>query len=116
MATARMLLSSPRFEEHTVHVSDIQWNTEQLSIKIMHTAIKLTKAEYKLLFSLRTGTPVTYTSLAKQVYNYPEMDDKIRLMLDKHVDRVRGKLRGTGIYIYCVLGYGYLLLPELSTD
>ena len=44
------------------------------------------------------------------------MDEKARLTMDKHVERIRGKLRGTGIYLYCVLGYGYLLLPEVLPD
>ena len=101
-----------------MRVSDIQWNTEQHCIKIERTIIVLTKTEYKLLFTLRHGSPVTYVNLAWQVYDYKMMgiDAKMRLTMDKHIDRVRGKLRGTGIYVYCVLGYGYLLLPEMLPD
>jgi DNA-binding response OmpR family regulator len=44
-------------------------------------------------------------------YQY-KVDSRVRTMMDKHIDRIRSKLRGTGIYIYCVLGYGYLLLPD----
>jgi hypothetical protein len=47
-------------------------------------------------------------------YRY-QVDDRVRSMMDKHIDRIRNKLRGTGFYVYCVLGYGYLLLPELSS-
>lgn len=101
-----------------MRVNDIHWNTEQHYIKIGCIVITLTKTEYRLLFSLRQGSPVTYANLAWQVYDYKMMgiDAKMRLTMDKHIDRVRGKLRGTGIYVYCVLGYGYLLLPEILPD
>ena len=98
-----------------MHVSDIQWNTEQHSIKAGHTLIPLTRTEYRLLFPLRSGTPVTYADLAWGAYRY-KVDNRVRIMMDKHIDRIRSKLRGTGIYVYCVLGYGYLLLPELAHD
>jgi DNA-binding response OmpR family regulator len=98
-----------------MHVSDIQWNSEQHFIKAGHTLIPLTITEYRLLFPLRSGTPVTYADLAWMAYQY-KCDSRVRTMMDKHIDRIRGKLRGTGVYVYCVLGYGYLLLPELTAD
>jgi DNA-binding response OmpR family regulator len=94
-----------------MHLSDIQWNSELHTIKAGPMLIPLTRTEYHLLFPLRSGTPVTYADLAWMAYQYP-LDSKVRSMLDKHIDRIRGKLRGTGFYVYCVLGYGYLLLPE----
>ena len=75
--------------------------------------IVLTATEYRLLYPLRYGTPVTYENLALLTYNY-SFDKKVGVMMDKHIDRIRKKLRGTGIYIYCVLGYGYVLLPEVA--
>ena len=114
MATARVFLTSPQAEEQPLQVSDIQWNAERHCVRIGRTVIRLTETEYRLLFALRRGEAVTYAQMAWQVYNYRMVDMKMRLTMDKHIDRTRGKLRGTGIYIYCVLGYGYLLLPELS--
>jgi DNA-binding response OmpR family regulator len=90
---------------------DIQWNTETHSISIKGATIALTVTEYRLLYPLRYGTPVTYKNLTFLAYNYT-FDKKAMTMLDKHIDRIRRKLRGTGFYIYCVLGYGYLLLPR----
>jgi DNA-binding response OmpR family regulator len=116
MATARMYMTSPQIEEQAMRVSDIQWNAERRSVRIGHTVINLTSTEFKLLFALRHGMPVTYAELALQVYDYAFVDVKMRLTMDKHIDRARGKLRGTGIYVYCVLGYGYLLLPEGILD
>ena len=111
MTVTRTFLSSSQSEEQQMLVSDIQWHCEQHAIRIGHTIITLTVTEYRLLYPLRAGVPVTYADLAWMAYNY-SVDEKVRTMMDKHIDRIRGKLRGTGVYIYCVLGYGYLLLPE----
>ena len=96
-------------------INNIQWHADRHSITVNGVKVALTATEYRLLFPLRHGTPVTYTDLAFQAYNY-RFDDKVRVMMDKHIDRIRGKLRGSGIYIYCVLNYGYLLLPEVVED
>jgi len=99
-------------QEQGVQVSDIVWDSNQHTIRIGTTKVVLTPTEYRLLFPLRYGVPVTYADLAQFVYKYI-VDEKMRTMMDKHIDRIRGKLRGTGVYVYCVLNYGYLLLPEI---
>ena len=104
-----------RLQEQCMDVNNIQWHADRHSITVDGVKIALTATEYRLLFPLRHGTPVTYTDLAFQAYNY-RFDDKVRVMMDKHIDRIRGKLRGSGVYIYCVLNYGYLLLPEVVED
>ena len=96
-------------------VKDIEWNIERHNILIKNRTIALTVTEFQLLYPLRSGLPVTYAELALLVYHC-SMDNKVRMMLDKHIDRMRGKLRGTGIYIYCVLGYGYILFLENCSD
>ena len=101
--------------EQDVDVSDIKWHSDRRAITVNGLTIPLTLTEYSLLWPLRDGQPMTYASLARVAYSYT-LDSKIRTMMDKHVDRIRGKLRGTGIYIYCVLGYGYMLLPEIVAD
>jgi DNA-binding response OmpR family regulator len=45
-----------------------------------------------------------------------EVDPQVREMIDKHIDRLRRKLRNTGLYVYCILGYGYLLLNVDSSS
>ncbi|HLZ60412.1 MAG TPA: hypothetical protein VKR06_26000 [Ktedonosporobacter sp.] len=102
----------PDQQEPGMCVRDTVWNTERHTITIGDMTVMLTATEYRLLFPLRHGIPVTYSDLARVAYDY-SIDDKVRTMMDKHIDRIRGKLRGTGIYVYCVLSYGYLLLPEL---
>ncbi len=94
-----------------VQISDIQWDTPGHSLIVGGTKVILTRTEYRLFYPLRHGWPLTYADLAHLVYNC-KADEKVRSMMDKHIDRIRNKLRGTGVYVYCVLGYGYLLLQE----
>jgi DNA-binding response OmpR family regulator len=90
---------------------EITWSEKHRTLVIGKRAIDLTRTEYRLLFPLRSGKPVSYAGLADIVYKC-QFDLNVRTMLDKHIDRIRGKLRGSGVYIYCILGYGYVLLPE----
>lgn len=94
---------------------NIQWNPDRRTLKVSGHAIQFTRTEYQLLYPLREGYPVTYEQLAFSVYGC-QVDAKVRTMMDKHIDRIRGKMRGSGMYIYCVLGYGYLLFPESELD
>jgi DNA-binding response OmpR family regulator len=114
-ALQQISVSTSKVERSLLTVSDIQWNSQQRKISIGRRAIGLTPSEYSLLFPLRHGSPVTYAQLAKIAYGYT-LDSKVRVMMDKHIDRVRGKMEGSGIYVYCVLGYGYMLLPTTSLE
>src|SRR6266568_6027168 len=113
-ALQRSTLSSNK-EFSFFHVSDIQWNSQQRNIRIGQTTIRFTPAEFRLLSPLRHGQPVTYGHLALEAYGYT-VDRKVREMMDKHIDRIRGKLEGLGVYIYCVLGYGYVLMPTMPYE
>lgn len=94
-------------------IEDIEWDSPRHALIIKGIKITLTKTEYRLLYPLRHGSPLTYQELALIAYNCAT-DKHTRMMIDKHIDRIRSKLRNSGIYIYCVLGYGYLLLDEDS--
>ncbi|EFH84182.1 response regulator transcription factor [Ktedonobacter racemifer] len=107
----RYFNSMETYKQKGGRVKDMAWDLERRAVTIGDTTIVLTSTEYRLLFSLRHGNPVTYANLALMAYNC-KMDTKVRMMMDKHIDRIRSKLRGTGIYVYCVNTYGYLLLPE----
>ena len=110
-----MALASLERNEALVDLKNIRWNAEKHTIVISNRVVALTYTEYQLLLPLRSGTPVTYSELALAVYNC-QVDSKVRTMLDKHVDRIRRKLRGKGFYVYCILGYGYMLSPEYWVD
>jgi DNA-binding response OmpR family regulator len=101
--------------KHAPCVSDICWNDQRRSITVGHWSRSLTPLEYQILISLRHGKAVSYTQLALNVYHCP-MDKKVREMIDKHVDKIRGKLRGLGFFVYCIHGYGYILLPDDGWD
>src|SRR5437879_12598061 len=96
-----------RLQEQCMDVNNIQWHADRHSVTVDGVKIALTATEYRLLFPLRHGTPVTYTDLAFQAYNY-RFDDQTRVMMDKHIDRFSGKLRGWGVAINGVLIYAYL--------
>jgi Response regulators consisting of a CheY-like receiver domain and a winged-helix DNA-binding domain len=110
-----MYLSSYERKLTSSHFNNITWDDKHHALKVAHTTVLFTAMEYRILSSLRHGHPVSYTDLARLIYNR-ELDRKARTMMDKHVERIRGKLRETGIYIYCVLSYGYILLPEILSD
>jgi DNA-binding response OmpR family regulator len=105
-----MVATIDHFNDH-VKLEGIEWNESEHSLLVNNVKVSLTKTQYKLFYPLQYGWPVTYNELANIVYNY-DADLQVRMMIDKHIDRIRDKLRGTGIYIYCVLGYGYLLLND----
>jgi DNA-binding response OmpR family regulator len=107
-----MCLSQREYDVSPKQLSNIVWDDEHHLLRIARTTVTFTKMEYRMLSSLRDGRPVAYTILARLMYNR-ELDGKVRTMMDKLIDRIRGKLRGTGVYVYCVLGYGYFLLPEI---
>lgn len=108
-------IARSRLQEQPISVCNVRWNAEQRTITIGDMRVTLTPVQYHLLLPLQRGTPVTYASLARHAYGCA-IDRKVRKMIDKHIDRVRDKLRGTGVYIYCVLNYGYVLLTEIMPD
>jgi DNA-binding response OmpR family regulator len=99
-------------QEYLTGIPHIQWNAEQCTIVIRGVMVTLTPAEYRLLSPLRHGRPVTHAHLALQAYNRV-LDRHVRRMMNKHIDSIRAKLEGKGIYVYCVLRYGYVLLDEI---
>lgn len=102
-------------ESTAQRVDAIKWDDQRRVITIGRRAITLTPIEYRLLLPMRHGIPVTYEQLARAAYNSP-LDGKVRALMDKHIDRMRGKMSGSGFYVYCVLNYGYMLLPMPARD
>ncbi len=112
MAASYREMTQSRSRKQSAGVGDIRWDIEQHTIAIGDATIVLTSLQYHLLSLLRHGLPTTYSELTRGVYNC-DVDERTRMMMDKLVDRIRGKLQGTGIYVYCIFGYGYLLLNEV---
>ncbi|QBD82569.1 response regulator transcription factor [Ktedonosporobacter rubrisoli] len=99
--------------KQVVGISDVRWDIGHQRIHIGNKVFTFTRTQYRLLFPLRHGLPVMYAELACKVYQCAA-DDKVRIAMDKHIDKIRSKLRGSGLYVYCILGYGYILLSEAS--
>lgn len=114
MISAQRIAAYPGIQLPALDASAICWNAQRRIIVVGHVVIGLTPFEYRLLYPLRHGEPVTYASLARTAYNYA-VDDNVRMMMDKHIDNIRGKICQAGIYVYCVLNYGYILLPILTS-
>jgi len=96
-------------------VEDIRWDTQYHTIRIGRATIELTAGEYHVLFPLRFGTPVTYADLARATCS-GKLDGKGRMRMEKRIESIRSKLRGSGISVYCIVCYGYILLPELPPE
>lgn len=96
--------------ERPIKIKGIQWIVSQRIVCIEPWTIRFTPTEYRLLFPLRHGSPMTYAQLATDAYGC-SIDARVREVIDKHIDHIRVKLEGSGLYVYCVLGYGYVLLP-----
>ncbi len=94
-------------------LNSICWQEDQHCIQIGEQKLYFTKTEYNILSALRYGTAITYKQLTLHVYQRI-FDDTTRVTIEKHIATIRTKLQGTGFYVYCVSGYGYLLLPEYS--
>jgi len=99
-------------EQPVLHAEALRWNSEYNTLTVKTRKIRLTPTEYRLLYSLRQWIPLSYAQLAVLVYNVTDNFDEMRAMIDKHIDRIRGKLRGSGLSVYCVRTYGYMLLPS----
>lgn len=115
MMTSSRVLNRVKNNTPDLTLSDIHWDSTRHTITVEERDIALTPAEYRLLFPLRHGYPITFACLAYEMYNHA-FDDRVRIMMDKHIDRVRTKLRRSGIYIYCIVGYGYILLPVPTAE
>ena len=92
---------------------EVQWNLHQRAIIIHNRSFFLTAMEFRLLYSMRDYIPVNYTELAMSGYRR-EADSRLCRMINKHMYRLRCKLQGSGLSVYSILNYGYVMLSELS--
>lgn len=91
----------------------IQRNDEARTLIVDGMLKRFTPTEYRLLVLLLEGQPIPDADLAKQVSLY-EGDSRARENLDKHIDKLRCKLRTFGLSIHRVAKYGYILLAAIE--
>ncbi len=84
---------------------------EQRVLVIGGAPVRLTPLEYRLMALLARwpGAPVSFDALTRAAFER-DADPEARQALEKHMDRLRSKLRPYGATLPCVMGYGYLLL------
>ena len=101
-----LFTSYPPVGSHRVQCSD-----ESRVVAVDAMAIKFSPIEYRLLKLLLEGQPVpVLDGKLVQVGFSCDMNSSARENLDKHIDKVRSKLRPSGLNIHRVTGYGYVLL------
>ena len=91
----------------------IQRNDEARALIVDGMLKRFTPTEYRLLVLLLEGQPIPDADLVKQVSSY-QGDSRVRENLDKHIDKLRCKLRTFGLSIHRVTKYGYILLAAIE--
>lgn len=88
----------------------IQRNDEIRALIVDSILVRFTPKEYHLILLLLPGLPMPDTRLAVEVYSCNQMDSSLRECLDKHIDKIRSKLRPSDLDVYRIAKYGYILL------
>jgi len=99
------LLESPDIGNYHVQRCD----TSRTVVVDSTTVISFTTTEYKLLLFLLSGKPIKDDDLVKDALGYT-IGEWNRENLDKYIDKLRGKVRPTGLNVHRVAKYGYVLL------
>ncbi|MCM1989539.1 response regulator transcription factor [Oceanirhabdus seepicola] len=82
-------------------------NTKQHKVTVLNSPVTLSSTEFKLLTYMieNEGSVLTRENLLDQVWGYDyEGTDRT---VDTHMNRLRIKLKKSGIYIKTIRGYGY---------
>jgi DNA-binding response OmpR family regulator len=91
----------------------IQRNDESRTLIVDNQIVQFTPTECRLLLPLLQGQPLSDTELAQAAFSRG-MDSLVRESLDKHIDKIRGKLEPVGLSVYRLRRYGYIL--SISSD
>ena len=97
------LIPCPPIGAHTIHRND-----ESRTLLVDKQVVQLTPTEYRLLLLLLQGQPLSDADLAQAAFSRG-MDSLVRESLDKHIDKIRGKLEPLGLSVYRLRRYGYIL-------
>lgn len=88
---------------------------QQRLLLIDGNPVRFTPLEYRVMQLLvaHFGIPVPLDTLARAAFD-SVATPATRRALDKHIDRIRSKLRSVGLNAAYVNNYGYVLLPEVG--
>lgn len=101
-------MSSPLITCPSIGIHTIQRNDETRTLIVDNSVVQFTPTEYRLLLPLVQGQPLSDTDLAQAAFSR-SIDSLVRESLDKHIDKIRGKLEPLGLSIYRLRRYGYIL-------
>ena len=104
------LLACPAIGSHCIHRCD-----ENRSLLVDTSLIRFTPTEYRLLVPLLEGRPISDNDLAQYAF-CSKIEHFVRGNLDKHMDKIRFKIRPVGLDVYRVTKYGYILLDDVQTS
>lgn len=99
----------------TVVLLDIKRNDAQRLLLINDIPVQFSPLEYRVTLALiaRVGAPVSFETLTRAAA-WPGEAPCSRVALERHIDRVRQKLRVCAIEIRGVTGYGCILLASCA--
>lgn len=97
------LILCPPIGGHT-----LQRNDETRTLVVDNQVVHFTPTEYRLLLPLLQGQPFSDAELAQAAF-FRGIDSLVRESLDKHIDKIRGKLEPLGLSVYRLRRYGYVL-------
>lgn len=92
---------------------DIKRNDAQRLLLINDIPIVFSPLEYRVMLALiaHVGTPVPFETLTRAA-SWPDQTPCSRVALERHVDRIRQKLRACVVEIRGVSGYGCVLIAS----
>src|SRR5713226_7971777 len=88
------LISSPPIGHHRV-----QRNDESSVFVVDSLLVRFTPTEYRLLVPLLEGLPVSDIDLVREAFSC-KVDTWVREGLDKHIYKIRSKLRPLGLNVH----------------
>ena len=82
---------------------------QQRSLLVDDLLVRFTPTEYTILCQLLSGDIVSDTNLIQKTFITEQPDKTLKTCLDKHIENIRSKIRPTGLNIFRVNGFGYVL-------
>lgn len=101
-------MSSPLLPCPPIGPHPILRNDASRTLIVNNLVAQFTPTEYRLLLPLLQAPPLSDTILAQIAFSR-EIDSLVRESLDKHMDKIRGKLQPLGRSVYKLRGYGYII-------
>lgn len=101
-------MSSPLISCSSIGTHTLQRNNETRTLIIDNQVVHFTPTEYRLLLPLLQGLPLSDIELAQAAFSR-DIDKFVRESLDKHIDKIRGKIESLGLSIYRLRRYGFVL-------